>query len=59
MLENRMITLKKMSGMINVVFTEVLSEFLCNFWKTRENIERILVEERVSFSLSFFLRKFK
>lgn len=50
---------KKMSGMINVVFTEVLSEFLCNFWKTRENIERILVEERVSFSLSFFLRKFK
>lgn len=45
---------KKMSGMINVVFTEVLSEFLCNFWKTRENIERILVEERVSFPLSFF-----
>ena len=54
MLENRMITLKKMSGMINVVFTEVLSEFLCNFWKTRENIERILMEERVSFPLSFF-----
>lgn len=45
---------KKMSGMINVVFTEVLSEFLCNFWKTRENIERILMEERVSFPLSFF-----
>lgn len=45
---------KKMSGMINVVFTEVLSEFLCNFWKTRENIERILAEERVSFPLSFF-----
>lgn len=45
---------KKMSGMINVVFKAVLSEFLCNFWKTRENIERILVEERVSFPLSFF-----
>lgn len=49
-----------MSGMINVVFKAVLSEFLCNFWKTQsENIERILVEERVSFPLSFFLRKFK
>lgn len=45
---------KKMSGMINVVFKAVLSEFLCNFWKTRENIERILMEERVSFPLSFF-----
>lgn len=43
-----------MSGMINVVFKAVLSEFLCNFWKTRENIERILMEERVSFPLSFF-----
>lgn len=44
---------KKMSGMINVVFTEVLSEFLCNFWKTQsENIERILA--CVSFPLSFF-----